>query len=83
MALRRMLWVAPEFRGRGFGSRLLTEAEEFARARGGIAIQLDSGGGRALGFYAKHGYEIVGSMSGYPPGSSVHFFRKWLAHQPI
>jgi ribosomal protein S18 acetylase RimI-like enzyme len=74
-----MLWVAEPLRGRGYGSRLLTEAEEFARARGGIAVQLDSGGGQALPFYRKHGYEIVGRMDGYPPGSAHHFLRKWLA----
>ena len=74
-----MLWVAAELRGRGYGSRLLEEAETFARERGGIAVQLDSGGERALPFYERHGYEIVGAMAGYPPGSSHHFLRKWLA----
>jgi GNAT superfamily N-acetyltransferase len=73
-----MLWVAEPLRGRGYGSQLLAEAEGFALARGGIAMHLDSGGGRALPFYVKHGYEIVGRMDGYPPGSAHHFLRKWL-----
>ena len=73
-----MLWVAEDLRGQGHGSRLLQMAEDFARSRGGVAIQLTTGGERALPFYARHGYDVMGSMSGYPPGSSQYFLRKWL-----
>jgi ribosomal protein S18 acetylase RimI-like enzyme len=78
-----MLWVASHLRGQGYGSRLLLEAETFVRSQGGVAVQLESGGTRALPFYARHGYEIVGSMAGYPRGSSQHFLRKWLASPPL
>jgi kanamycin kinase len=45
-----------------------------------VAVHLESGGTRALPFYEKLGYEIVGAMEGYPPGSSHHYLRKWLGH---
>jgi GNAT superfamily N-acetyltransferase len=74
-----MLWVAAPLRGQGHGKRLLLEAEDFARSRGGVGVHLESGGTRALPFYEKLGYEVVGTMDGFPPGSSHHYLRKWLA----
>jgi hypothetical protein len=32
-----------------------------------------------LPFYERQGYEVVGQTPGYPPGSSTHHLRKWLA----
>jgi ribosomal protein S18 acetylase RimI-like enzyme len=77
-----MIWVAEELRGQGHGLRLLEEAEAFARSRGGIAVQVDAGGDTALPFFQRNGYHIVGSMPGYPPGSSHHSLRKWLVDSP-
>lgn len=73
-----MLWVEEDLRGMGHGSRLLGTAERFAIERGGLAVQLDTGGFEALPFYLRHGYEVVGRMEGYPPGTTFHFLRKWL-----
>ena len=73
-----MLWVAGPLRDQGIGSRMLAQAEEFARSRGGVAVQLTSSGTRALPFYARHGYEIVAEVEGFPPGATEHHLRKWL-----
>jgi GNAT superfamily N-acetyltransferase len=81
-----MLWIAEDLRGQGYGSRLLDGAEAFALARGGIAAHLESGGVEVLGFYERRGYQIVGVMDGFPPGTRQHFLRKWLvpsAKQPV
>lgn len=73
-----MLWVREDLRGRGYGGRLLGAAEDFARASGGVAVHLDTGGENALPFYGNRGYEVVGRLEGFPPGSSQYFLRKWL-----
>ena len=73
-----MLWVREDLRGRGHGSRLLADAEEFAIASGGIAVHLDTGGDEALPFYEHRGYEVFGTLEGFPPGARQHFLRKWL-----
>ena len=73
-----MLWVREDLRGRGHGSRLLADAEEFAIASGGIAVHLDTGGDEALPFYEHCGYEVFGTLEGFPPGARQHFLRKWL-----
>lgn len=73
-----MLWVREDLRGRGHGSRLLADAEEFAIASGGIAVHLDTGGDEALPFYEHRGYKVFGTLEGFPPGARQHFLRKWL-----
>lgn len=73
-----MLWVREDLRGRGYGTRLLEAAEEFAKASGGVAVHLDTGGEDALPFYENRGYEVVGRLDGFPPGASQYFLRKWL-----
>ncbi len=73
-----MLWVRGDLRNRGYGSRLLEGAEAFARASGGVAVHLDTGGDEALPFYEKRGYEVFGTLEGFPPGSKQHFMRKLL-----
>ncbi len=73
-----VFWVAEHLRCKGHGSRLLQGAETFARSRDGVAIHLETGGLDALAFYEKRGYEIVGIMEGFPPGTRQHFMRKWL-----
>ena len=73
-----ILWVREDLRGRGHGSRMLEGAEEFASASGGIAVHLDTGGESALAFYEHRGYEVFGTLEGFPPGARQHFLRKWL-----
>ncbi len=52
------LYVAPEARGRGIGSALLSAVESVIRERGGrlVEIAVDSADTDARRFYERHGY---------------------------
>ncbi len=63
-----LLWVAPDRRGRGLGSRLLRAAEEEARRRGCRAACLETYDFQARPFYERHGYRVFGELDGYPNG---------------
>lgn len=47
-------------------------------ASGGIALHLDTGGDESFPFYERHGYEVFGTLEGFPPGIRQHFLRKPL-----
>jgi predicted GNAT family N-acyltransferase len=55
----RFMAVDPQARGRGLGSRILRECERRARAKGATSIVLNARDD-AQGFYAQHGFVIVG-----------------------
>lgn len=72
------LFVAPECRGFGLGTRLLQRAEEAARARGCVGLYLDSFDPRAIAFYETCGFARCGEIVDFPPGHSRVFASKRL-----
>lgn len=57
------LFVAPEARGRGVGTRLLLAVAERARAEGRREVRLDVvDGNRARGLYEREGFRAVGRI---------------------
>ena len=70
------LWVAAEARGAGHGSRLLAAAEAEAWRRDCLGVYLDTFEYQALPFYQRHGYELFGTLDGYPPGYRQFYLRK-------
>jgi GNAT superfamily N-acetyltransferase len=76
------LWIAEPFRGRGYGSALLDAAEAEARARGCDGIHLDTFEYQARPFYEKHGFELFGTLEGYPPGYRQFHLAKRLHDRP-
>jgi ribosomal protein S18 acetylase RimI-like enzyme len=57
------IFTNPELRSRGLGGRLLTRVERFLRARGVpryFVRTIDEPSNRALGFYAKQGFQRIG-----------------------
>ncbi|EIZ82283.1 putative GCN5-related N-acetyltransferase [Methylobacterium sp. GXF4] len=73
-----MLWVREEHRGRGIGTRLLTEAEQEARKRGCIKFRLGTMTFQAPEFYKRFGYVEIGRMDDLPPGHSYIWMTKIL-----
>jgi GNAT superfamily N-acetyltransferase len=73
-----LLWVAPEARGHGLGSRLLLAAEAEALARGCRSVCLDTFDFQAKPFYERHGYRTFGELTGFPGGHRSHYLVKRL-----
>ena len=73
-----LMWIKEELRGHGYGSRLLTLAEEEARQRGAKQAYLDTFSFQAPGFYKKHGYEVFGKLHDFPAGHQRYFLTKRL-----
>ena len=62
------LWVHPDWRGQGYGRKLLEAAEQEARERGCRVIMLTSYSFQAPAFYQKNGYELAWQLKDFPPG---------------
>lgn len=72
------LWLDDGLRRRGWGRRLVEEAERVGRGRGCKAAWLDTFSFQAPGFYRRMGYEEFGSLHGHPHEHARHFFWKPL-----
>jgi len=75
-----LLFVPEYLRGQDVGTRLMAEAETYARAHGMIGIWLDTFGFQARGFYEKLGYAVFGELPNYPDNYSRYFLQKRLDH---
>ena len=73
------LWVAESLRGKGYGRKLITAAESHAREEGCIGIYLDTFEYQARPFYEKLGFELFGTLEGYPPGYRQFHLAKRLS----
>jgi GNAT superfamily N-acetyltransferase len=79
----KTLWLPESLRGRGLGSRLISEAEREAARRGCHGVWLTALGDRAMGFYLKRGYSVFGCLSNYVGGESLYSLSKDLPqYQP-
>jgi GNAT superfamily N-acetyltransferase len=67
-------WIADEFRGQGFGSKIMRAAEKEARRRGVKNVYLDTFSFQAPEFYRKLGYREFGRLNDFPVGHH----RSWL-----
>jgi len=72
------LWVHPDLRGYGYGTRLLQLIEQEARTGGCTLATLDTYTFQAPAFYQKLGYHIFGTIDGYPHGYRKVFLKKRL-----
>ena len=72
------LWIADEFRGKGYGKALLQRAEQIGRDRSCQSVATDTAGFQAIGFYLALGYTPFGELLDYPPGSRTVYLYKNL-----
>ena len=73
-----VLWVAEEYRGKGYGSQLVLGAEQIGFAHGCITSQTWTFSFQGPKFYPTIGYELLGTYDGYPSGITEHCFMKRL-----
>ncbi len=73
------LWVGQSIRKGGWGSRLLTQMEQYAVSKSTFNIRLETTSFQALGFYKKLGYSIFGELPDMPQGHTSYFLQKQLS----
>jgi ribosomal protein S18 acetylase RimI-like enzyme len=73
-----LIWVREDLRGRGYGHRLLTLAEDEARKRGADYVYLDTFSFQAPDFYRRHDYRVFGELQDFPSGHQRYFLTKRL-----
>jgi len=71
-------WFFEKYRGKGLGGLLLEETERIAIDKGAKKALLTTYEFQARSFYEKKGYEVVGEVKDYPPGSSYYTLVKSL-----
>lgn len=77
----RNLWVHEDWRGHGYGSRLLAMAEQEALVRGCKQAVLETQSFQAPGFYSTRGYTVCGVSDDNPVGFQQITFQKRLAKE--
>jgi ribosomal protein S18 acetylase RimI-like enzyme len=70
-----MLYIPDNLRGQGLATRMMTLAEDEARARGCIGAYIDTMNPQALNLYRKLGYVEIGRLDALAGGHVV----TWLA----
>lgn len=70
------LWVAPEYRKRGWGKRLMEEAEKLGKERKCMFAATTTMDWEALEFYQKLHYLIDYVRPGFEKNSKMFFLRK-------
>lgn len=72
------LWVDKTLRHRGWGTKLMNEAENIGRKQGASFVTLNTMDWEALPFYQKLGYSIEFIREGYERESKMFMLRKNL-----
>lgn len=73
-----VLSVQPSYQQTGLGTRLLREAEDYAKAQGCVGAYLDTMSFQAPEFYAKHGYEVLAKLEGLPKDMhKIYLFKRF------
>ena len=73
-----LLWLADETRGSGIGSKLMAQAEAFAKEKGFHYMRTETLSFQAKPFYEKLGYRVFGQLEDYPQGHTTYCLVKKL-----
>jgi GNAT superfamily N-acetyltransferase len=71
-----ILYVDNVHRGKGYGKRLLDQAESQAKRLGGYMSHLDTFDWQAKEFYEHLGYVVFGILENCPPGHNRYYMKK-------
>lgn len=74
----QLLWIDQAHRGQDHGTGLMARLEEEARQFGATSAYVDTFSFQARGFYEKLGYEVFGTLDGYPEEHQRFWLRKVL-----
>jgi GNAT superfamily N-acetyltransferase len=72
------LWVDPAVRGQDFATRMMDQAEAYARERHCHSIMLDTHSFQARPFYEKRGFEVFATLDDWPKPHKKFFLKKKL-----
>lgn len=72
------LWVDGDYRGQGYGSKLMKAIEDYGQAHAHPLIYLETASFQALPFYERLGYEIFGQLPEITSGHTLYFLKKEL-----
>jgi GNAT superfamily N-acetyltransferase len=72
------LVVRERFRARGYGTKLLARAEQYAIEGGCTNAWLSTFSFQARPFYERFGYRVFGTLENYPKDHSLFFMTKQL-----
>lgn len=72
------LALGDSLRRSGYGSQLVSMAEEEARKRGCYGIYLETYSFQALPFYEKLGFTVFGELEKFPGEHRLYFLKKML-----
>jgi len=73
------LWICEQYRGKGFGRKLLLESETKAKELGCEISMLDTFSFQAPEFYEKYGYKMVAKIDDHPiEGVTKYYYKKQL-----
>jgi GNAT superfamily N-acetyltransferase len=78
----RYLYVAPELRRTGIGSRLMETFEREALGRGCRQVVLETYDFQAPEFYRRRGFQVVATVPDHPHGHRWIVMRKRLERSP-
>jgi GNAT superfamily N-acetyltransferase len=73
------LAVREPFRGRGYGTKLLAAAEQYALERACTDAWLSTFSFQARPLYERLGYRVFGTLEDYPNGHSLFFMSRHLS----
>ena len=73
-----LVWLDEAARGSGLGAKLMTGAEDFARAHDCEKAMVETTSWQARPFYEKLGYVLMATLPDRPKGHASHYLTKSL-----
>ncbi len=77
------IWIAPEFRNKGLGTKIVHMAEQIARDKGCKTAELETLDFQAELFYQKVGYSRFGVIEKYMGNYDYIFMRKYFEKDSV